>query len=117
MPVNGRVKGHSAERAAARYLRDAGYPLAITSRNALGHDGTPQSADILGIPGVSIEVKNRQSLNIGAALCQASIQAGPEKLPVVLAKPYGISLENVGAWWSITYFRDLVPLFPGEGAL
>jgi len=117
MPVNGRVKGHSAERAAARYLRDQGYPLAITSRNALSHDGTPQETDILGVPGVSIEVKNRRELNIGSGLCQASIQAGPERLPVLLVKPVGIGLEQVGSWWSITYFKDLVPLFPGEGAL
>lgn len=117
MTVNGRVKGHTAERAAARYLRDHGYPLAITSRNALGHDGAPQETDILGIPGVCIEVKNRKELNIGAGLCQASIQAGPEKLPVLLVKPYGVGLEQVGNWWALTYFRDLVPLFPGEGAL
>jgi hypothetical protein len=117
MTVNSRVKGHTAERAAARYLRDQGYPLAVTSRNALGHDGTPQESDILGIPGVSIEVKNRKELNIGSGLCQASIQAGLEKIPVLLVKPYGVGLESVGSWWAVTYFRDLVPLFPGEGAL
>lgn len=117
MTVNGRVKGHSAERAAARYLRSAGYPLAITSRNALGHDGAPQETDILGIPGVSIEVKNRKALNIGSGLCQARIQAGPERIPVLLVKPYGVGLEKVGEWWAMLYFQDLVPLFPGEGLL
>lgn len=115
--ISSTAKGFSAERAAARYLRDQGYSLAITSRNSIGHMGTTQPSDILGVPGVSIEVKNRKELNIGAALCQTSIQAGPDRIPVLLVKPYGVGLESVGAWWAMTYFRDLVPLFPGEGAL
>lgn len=117
MTVNGRVKGHSAERAVARYLRDNGYPMAITSRNALGHDGQRQETDVIGVPGASIEVKNRKDLNIGSALLQCAIQGGPEKLPLLVAKPYGVGLERVGDWWAITYMRTLLPLLPMEGPL
>jgi len=117
MTINGRVKGHTAERAVARYLRESGYPLAITSRNALGHDGQRQETDIIGVPGASIEVKNRQNLNIGASLLQCAIQGGPDKIPILVAKPYGVGMTSVGDWWAITYVRRFVPLLPMEGPL
>lgn len=117
MPVNGRVKGHTAERAVARFFRDQGWPMAITSRNAIGHDGQEQEADILGVPGVAVEVKNRAALNIGAALCQTEIQAGPGKLPLLVVKPYGVGLESVGRWWVMTYVDRIIPVLPREGEL
>jgi hypothetical protein len=115
--INVRHKGHVAERAVANYLKDHGYPLAITSRLHTGGDGISQESDVIGVPGVSIEVKNRQNLNIGAALVQAAVQGGPTKVPLLIAKPYGIGLNSVGDWWAITYVRSLVPLLPREGDL
>lgn len=110
-------KWKSTERAVARFLREQGLPMAITSRAALGHNGTRQPADIIGTPGVSIEVKHRRELNIGPALTQAAIQGGPNKLPVVVAKPYGVGLDSVQEFWAITYFGDFVKIMPREGEL
>jgi len=113
-----RRNGHDAERAVARYLRDeCNYPMAITSRAALGHDGFHQATDVIGVPGVAIEVKSVRGLSIGSALTQCELQATTGKLPVVVAKPIGVSLENVGHWFAITWMADMVRLWPKDGEL
>lgn len=110
-----RAKGDAAERAVARYLQQNGYPLACTARAAMG--GLRRGEDILGVPGVSLEVKDRRNLSIGSALCQAAIQGGPSKVAVVIVKPVGVGLESVGDWWAISYVRHQVPLWPEIGEL
>jgi hypothetical protein len=110
-----RAKGQAAEQAVARYLQSAGYPLACTARAESG--GMQFGEDILGVPGVSIEVKNRRDLQLGAALRQAAISGGPEKVAVVIVKPVGVGLESVGDWWAVSYVRHQVPLWPREGPL
>jgi|SRR4051812_1183160 hypothetical protein len=112
-----RRKGHTAEQAVARYLKDSGFQMATTSRGTLGHDGTRQPGDIVGTPGSAIEVKNCVTASIGPWLLQAAIQAGPDKVPVLMMKPRGKGLDSVGDWWAITYVRHLVPLLPREGDL
>ena len=113
--VYARDKGRIAEHAVARYLVEHGYPLACTARSASG--GMQYGEDILGVPGVSIEVKNRTNLDIPAALRQAAISGGPDKIAVVIAKPIGVGLESVGDWFAISYVRHQVPLWPEEGPL
>jgi hypothetical protein len=110
-----RAKGKEAEQAVARYLQQQGYPLACTSRSASG--GMQYGEDILGVQGVSIEVKNRRDPDLSASLRQAAIQGGPEKLAVVIIKPVGVGLESVGDWWALSYVRHQVPLWPKEGQL
>lgn len=110
-----RAKGRAAEQAVARYLQTQGYPLACTARAASG--GLQYGEDILGVPGVSIEVKNRRDIQLGASLRQAAIQGGPNKVAVVIIKPVGVGLDSVGDWWSLSYVRHQVPLWPKEGEL
>ena len=110
-----RAKGRDAEQAVVRYLLDAGYPLACSSRSASG--GMQYGEDILGIPGVSLEVKNRTGLDLPGSLRQAAIQGGPDKIAVVIIKPVGVGLESVGDWFALSYVRHQVPLWPKEGPL
>jgi hypothetical protein len=110
-----RAKGRVAEQAVARYLQTMGYPLACTARAASG--GFQFGEDILGVPGVSLEVKNRRDLDLAASLRQAAIQGGPDKIAVVIIKPVGVGLESVGDWWALSYVRHQVPLWPKEGQL
>lgn len=110
-----RAKGRDAEQAVARYLQAAGYPLACTARSSSG--GMQFGEDILGVPGISIEVKNRSSLDLPRSLRQAAIQGGPDKIPVVIIKPVGVGLESVGDWFALSYVRHQVPLWPEEGPL
>ena len=110
-----RAKGQVAEQAVARYLQEQGYPLACTARAASG--GMQFGEDILGVQGVSIEVKNRRDVDLGASLRQAALSGGPDKIPVVIIKPIGVGLESVGDWWALSYVRHQVPLWPKEGQL
>jgi hypothetical protein len=114
VPARERRKGNTAEQAVVRYLIAAGYPLAITSRNSRG--GTQAGEDIIGVPKVSIEVKNRKAIDISMSLRQTALQATlVGRIPVLIVKPYGVGLESVGDWWAINYVRDQVPLWPKEG--
>lgn len=106
-----------AEQAVAKYLRENGYALATTHRAALGRNGSHQEADIVGVPGVAIEVKARRSLDIPASLRQASNAAVGGQVPLVVAKPVGVGLEQVAYWPCFMYLRHLVPLLPREGEL
>jgi hypothetical protein len=111
-----RRNGNLAEAAVARYLRDNGYPMAISSRAAIGA-GTRQESDVIGVPGMAIEVKSVRGLSIGAALTQAEQQATVGKVPVVIAKPIGVGYGNVANWFAIMWTADAIGLWPEGGML
>jgi len=80
-----RRKGAEAERQVARLLRDAGWPEARRSA-----DGRPQEGrgDIAGGPaGVHLEIKRHERLNVAAAVRQATTDADPLDLPIVIHRP------------------------------
>lgn len=108
MSATERNKGISTEQRVARYLRSNGYPLAQTGRSTTG--GYQNGPDILGVPGFSVEVKNRKSLDIGAALKQAK-SGDIHVKPLLIAKPYGVS--EPGNYWAILYLKDFVRLNDG----
>lgn len=101
-----RRKGATAERAVVRFLRAAGFPDA---RRYLAGDGR-QPGDIDALPGVSFEVKNQATYDFPAWLRQAVAEAGPNRLPVVVAKPNGVPVDRVGDWWAVMRFSDLMDL-------
>jgi hypothetical protein len=117
MPARERQKGHEAERAVANYFASSGWPMAITQRNSVGGNYYQQREDIVGVPGVSIEVKNRYRFEPASALRQAAINGGPDKVALLIVKPNGVGLTRVGDWWAMCYLRHLVPLLPREGPL
>lgn len=104
-----RNKGARAERAVVAYLRQHGHPDA---RRYLAGDGR-QPGDIDAIPGVSFEVKDQATYCFPAWLAQAVAEAG-ERLPVVVAKPKGVALDDVGDWWAVLRFSDLLELLGDE---
>lgn len=99
-----RNKGANAERAVVAHLRDNGWPDA---RRYLAGDGN-QPGDIDAIPGVALEVKNQATYRFGDWIRQAVAEAGPDRLPVVVAKPNGVT--DVGEWWAVMRFDDLLGL-------
>jgi hypothetical protein len=64
------------------YLRSLGFD-ARTTRQALGHDGTKQPGDVLGIPGWVCEVKDRKS-SAWPTWCREAAEAA--------------ALSDVGGW-------------------
>lgn len=87
--MNSRTKGKVGEREAAQALRELGF---ANSRRGVQFHGGPDSPDVVGIPGVHIEVKRVERLNIDAAMAQARRDAGVDSVPVVMHR------RNRGAW-------------------
>lgn len=68
MAINSRSKGKRGELELARKLREHGYDGARRSQQFSGKDGT---ADCVGLPGVHVEVKRVEKLNLYDAMAQS----------------------------------------------
>lgn len=78
--MNSREKGAAAERELANILREHGY----TARRGQQYSGANGDADVVGIPGVHIECKRVERLNIHDAMHQAVRDARDGEIPVVI---------------------------------
>ncbi len=87
-----RRRGADAERAVVAWLREHGYPDA---RRYLAGDGR-QPGDIDAIPGVCIEVKDRKQSAWPTWIRQAVLEAGQDRLAVVVRRSRG--KPAVGEW-------------------
>lgn len=81
MAVNSRRKGKEGELELARILRTYGFD----TRRGQQFKGGGDSPDVMGLPGVHIECKRVQSLNIEKAMVQSRTDAeGTNDVPVVI---------------------------------
>ena len=87
--MNSRTKGKVGEREASEVLRQLGF---TSARRGVQYQGSPDSPDVVGIPGVHVEVKRVERLNIDAAMAQARADAGPSQVPIVMHR------RNRGVW-------------------
>lgn len=85
--MNSRSKGATGEREVASILRGYGYKKARRGQQYCGSNG---DADVVGLPGIHIEVKRRERLNIYDAIDQAKRDRKPEELPTVI--------QGMGGW-------------------
>ncbi|MEI6446495.1 MAG: hypothetical protein WCO96_01290 [Actinomycetes bacterium] len=74
-------KGKRAERGFATLGRSCGFDEARRAAQLQAHGGF--GADVIGFPGLHVEVKNQENLNIWAALRQADEGRQPGELAVV----------------------------------
>ena len=77
--INSRQKGAAAERELARKLREYGYDC----RRGQQYCGANGDADVVGLPGIHIEAKRTERLNLYDALGQAARDARMGEIPVV----------------------------------
>ena len=77
--MNSREKGKKGERELAGILKAHGY----RARRGQQYCGTSGEADVVGIPGVHIECKRVEALNIYTAMAQAVRDARPGEIPTV----------------------------------
>lgn len=98
--MNSRDKGKRGEREAAKMLSDA---LGIPCRRGQQFSGV-EGRDVVGIPGVHIEVKRTESLRLYDALEQAKRDAADDDVPVVLHR------KNGKPWVAIVEFDELTKL-------
>ena len=96
-----REKGKRGERAVAALFREYGFTEAKRGQQ---YHGGPDSPDVVGVPGLHIEVKRTERLNLYDALAQAKRDAG-EELPVVIHR------KNDSEWVVILSFDDFMKLY------
>lgn len=82
MAINSREKGARFERELARRLREHGF----NSRRGQQYCGANGDADVVGLPGIHIEAKAVERLNIYDAVSQSKRDAKPEEIPTVFHK-------------------------------
>lgn len=75
-----RDKGKRGERQFAALCRDKGYEVRRTSQYC---GKTGDASDCVGLPGIHIEVKRVERLNLQEAMQQAIHDSGLKKIPIV----------------------------------
>ena len=78
--MNSRAKGAGGERELAKKLREYGYDC----RRGQQYSGANGDADVVGLPGIHIECKRVERLNLEDAMAQARRDARAEEIPVVM---------------------------------
>jgi len=89
-----RNKGKVGEREVASISREHGF---TDSRRGQQYHGGGDSPDVLGIPGLHLEVKRVEKLNLKNAMAQSSKDAAEGEIPVVVHRksrePWYITLD------------------------
>lgn len=91
--MNSRNKGAAGERELAGLLKKYGYDC----RRGQQYCGVNGDADVVGIPGLHIECKRVEKLNLDDAMEQSIHDAKDGEIPVVMhrknRKPWKVTLE------------------------
>lgn len=104
MAVNGKQKGKKGELELARKLREYGYDV----RRSVQYNGKAEEgqADCLGLPGVHIECKRTERLNLYDAVNQAIRDSeGKEEIPAVFHR------KNRCDWVVILPLDDFMKIY------
>lgn len=96
-----REKGKRGERELARRLREYGYD----ARRGQQYCGVSGDADVIGLPGVHIEVKRTERLSLYDALSQAKSDARPGEMPIVAHR------RNNCEWVVIQPLEDWIRIY------
>ena len=99
--MNSRNKGKRGELEAAHLLKEYGYD----ARRSQQYAGINNDADVVGLPGVHIEVKRVEKLNIDEALEQAIRDKREHEIPIVMHR------KNRTKWKVTMRFDDWMMLF------
>lgn len=78
--MNSRQKGAAGERELAKALRSHGFE----TRRGQQYCGSNGDADVVGLPGVHIECKRVERLNLEDAMAQSRADARLGEIPVVM---------------------------------
>ena len=96
-----RDKGKRGEREVARVLKEYGYD----AHRGVQYQGGPDSPDVVGLPGIHIEVKRTERFNLYDALSQSKGDSDPEEMPIVVHR------RNDCEWVVVQPLRDWMRLF------
>lgn len=99
--MNSRQKGAAGERELANVLKEYGYD----TRRGQQYSGINGDADVVGIPGLHIECKRVEKLNLDAALEQSKRDAREGEMPVVIHR------KNRQEWKVTLSLKDFIELY------
>ena len=97
-----RNKGKTGEREIASILREYGYD----ARRGVQYHGGADSPDVVGLPGIHIEVKRTERLSLYDAMAQAIHDCGTN-IPVVMHR------KNNCEWVAIMRLPDFMEIYNG----
>lgn len=97
-----RNKGKTGEREIASILREYGYD----ARRGVQYHGGADSPDVVGLPGIHIEVKRTERLSLYDAMAQAKHDCG-SNIPVVMHR------KNNCEWVAIMRLSDFMEIYNG----
>lgn len=101
--MNSRTKGKRGELELAKALRLYGYD----ARRGQQYNGGADSPDVIGLPGVHIEVKRVERLNLTEAYAQAFRDAAPGEISAVFHR------KNREPWMVTVTLEDFLKLYEG----
>lgn len=99
--MNSRQKGAAGERELAKALRSHGFE----TRRGQQYCGSNGDADVVGLPGVHIECKRVERLNLEDAMAQSRVDARPGEIPVVMHR------KNNCKWLVTLSLDDFMTLY------
>lgn len=102
MPKNSRRKGADGELELAKVLRQYGYE----SRRGQQYSGANGDADVVGLPGIHIECKRVEKLNLYDAMSQAISDARADEIPAVFHR------KNRSEWLVTMKLKDFMKIYP-----
>ena len=103
--MNSREKGAAGERELANLLKKHGYD----SRRGQQYCGASGDADVIGLPGIHIECKRVERLELYKAMEQSKTDASEEEIPVVMHR------KNRKPWLVTMSFDDWMKLYKAGG--
>lgn len=102
--MNSRQKGAVGERELSRILREYGY----NTRRGQQYSGANGDADVVGLPGIHIECKRVERLNISEAMNQSIRDARPGEMPAVFHR------KNCEPWKTTMLTDDWLKLYRNQ---
>lgn len=102
--MNSRQKGATGERELARILHEYGY----NTRRGQQYCGANGDADVVGLPGIHIECKRVERLNISDAMTQSIGDARPGEMPTVFHR------KNCEPWKTTMLTSDWMKLYGNQ---
>ena len=101
--MNSRQKGARGERELARKLREYGYD----TRRGQQYSGANGDADVVGLPGIHIECKRVERLNLYDAISQSRHDAREGEIPLVMHR------KNNCEWLVTLRLDDFMEIYDG----
>lgn len=99
--TNSRTKGKNGELEFSNLLKEDGFD----ARRGVQYHGGPDSPDVIGLPGIHVEVKRVERLNIHSAMDQSRNESGDDEMPIVAHR------KNRTPWLVTMDYKDWIKMY------